>query len=169
MLEVNPKVVRYQTQPLKIDYWARGFIRHATPDVQVWTSNSSFIVEVKAEHQLAKAQTQIKVREVADAMRQLGYDYALVTEVEIDADPIRAFVDELVFWLWHPLPDGAVDVLEALAYHTPQFSLAELIIALGNNDEAHSHALMLLAQGHLDFNLEHGLHPELPLQLLSCV
>jgi len=78
-LEINPNIIRYQAQPLKIRYRASGKVRHATPDVRIWTKASTFIVDVKPEAQLQKEQTRGKLLEVRNALQHLGHAYKVVS------------------------------------------------------------------------------------------
>ncbi len=87
LLEIDPDVLSYDTQPLKIEYLLDGKIHKYTPDVRVIRRNRGQIVEVKNEEKARKEEYVKLFRKVGPICKREGYQFVVVTDKDIRVQP----------------------------------------------------------------------------------
>ncbi len=87
LLEIDPEVLSYDTQPLKIEYFLDGKIHKYTPDIRVVRPNRKQIIEVKSEEKAKKEEYVELFRTVGPICRREGYDFIVVTDKDIRIQP----------------------------------------------------------------------------------
>lgn len=87
LLERDISVIRYKEQPCKIYYTVEGNRHRYTPDFLVERKNKKQIVEVKPARQVAKENFQALFRIIAQICLQEGYEFVVVTDTMIRAQP----------------------------------------------------------------------------------
>lgn len=87
-LEFDPTVVRYLEQPatIQIRYW--GKLRRYTPDLAVERKSGITIYEVKPYHRASRAEMQELFEAAAEELSLRGYRYSVVTERDIQREPL---------------------------------------------------------------------------------
>lgn len=86
LLEFDPDVLSYCEQPLKLHYIYDG-PRYYAPNFLVERSNKKQIIEVKAESQPEGEASIIKYRLIDSIFRQEGFDFLIITDKIIRAQP----------------------------------------------------------------------------------
>lgn len=87
LLEVDPAVISYAEQPLRISYYLDAKERHYTPDFLVIRSDKNLIVEVKPEAEAQKEENQQLFRIAGAACARDHYEFAVVTDTMIRVQP----------------------------------------------------------------------------------
>ncbi len=87
LIEFDPDVVSYETQSLKIEYFADGKIHRYTPDFRVIRSNKKQIVEVKDEKKARKEEYVTLFGKVRPICEREGYQFVVVTDKDIRVQP----------------------------------------------------------------------------------
>jgi hypothetical protein len=87
LLEADGAVSFYEEQPFKIKYTLNGKKHYYTPDFLVKRHSSIQIVEVKPEKKVFNDKYQTLFRMAAQACRQEGYEFAVVTDLMIRIQP----------------------------------------------------------------------------------
>lgn len=88
LLEIDPDVLGYEEQPLKVRYSLNGEIRKYTPDLRVVRHNRRQIVEIKDEKTANEEEYVELFRRVAPICQQKGYEFVVVTERAIRNQPM---------------------------------------------------------------------------------
>jgi hypothetical protein len=87
LLEIDPNVKAYLSQPFKISYQEQGKLRTYTPDFWVKRMEKEQVVEVKADSQIKKSQNQQLWRIITNWCWQQGWDFLVVTDLMIRQQP----------------------------------------------------------------------------------
>ena len=87
LLEIDPEVITYTEQPLRLQYQFKGKAHHYTPDFLVEKPNSTQIIEVKPEEKLTKEETLLLFQIVAPLFHEAGYEFVVVTDNMIRSQP----------------------------------------------------------------------------------
>jgi len=87
LLEIDPDVISYQEQPLKIRYYLDGEPHRYTPDIRVIRLNGKEIVEVKLKEVAEKEEYVQLFKRVDPICRAKGYEFVVATEETIRIQP----------------------------------------------------------------------------------
>ena len=85
--EMDPGVIAFKEQPLKIRYLLDGKIHSYTPDFLLERADRKQIVEVKDEKAAASEEFNLLFRCVAPICKANGYEYLVITDREIRRQP----------------------------------------------------------------------------------
>jgi hypothetical protein len=85
LLEIDPDVITFKEQPLKIMYVLDGKVRYYTPDLLVIRKNKKQLVEVKPKNKLQKYIHIFHV--ISQICEQNGYEFVVLTEKVIRQQP----------------------------------------------------------------------------------
>lgn len=84
LLEFDPTVIRYESQPLVIDYAYKGKIYKYYPDFKIITTDhSARLVEVKPSKFINKPENRVKFEVGKRYCEQYGWTFQVVTEEQI--------------------------------------------------------------------------------------
>lgn len=97
-LEYSSAVLAYEEQPLVLEYSdGDGNARRAIPDFSVRLSDGSkLLLEVKPSEKLLRADLAEKLRAVGKAAREEGYSYLVVTDLELNQEPLLSNLKDLI-------------------------------------------------------------------------
>jgi len=87
LLEIDPDVVSYEEQPLKIRYYLDGEPHLYTPDFRVIRRDKQQIVEVKDKKSAGKEEYVELFRRAAPICQEQGYEFVVVTDHDIRIQP----------------------------------------------------------------------------------
>ncbi len=87
LIEIDPDVLSYEEQPLKIEYFSDGKVRKYTPDFLVIRTDRKQIVEVKDEKKAKKEEYVELFRKIGPICAQEGYEFIVATDREIRVQP----------------------------------------------------------------------------------
>jgi hypothetical protein len=103
LLESDPDVLSYSTQPLKIIYTWDNKPRKYTPDFLVERSSRTQIVEIKPATQVDSDKNQRLWRYVAPNCLERGWEFAVVTDEMIRVQPLLDNLKLLYKYVREPL------------------------------------------------------------------
>ncbi len=87
LLEFDLGVIRYDDQPLRIDYTADGKKHHYTPDFLVQRAHIKQLVEVKPKEKVSTKEHDLLFRTVSPICVEYGYEFIVVTDRMIRVQP----------------------------------------------------------------------------------
>ncbi len=88
LLEIDPDVVSYRSQPLKISYTLNNQLRRYTPDFFVQRRSREQIVEIKPEKRLNQDQN-LQLFQVMNSLGQSqGWEFIVITDKMIKKEPL---------------------------------------------------------------------------------
>jgi len=87
LIEIDPDVLSYEEQPLKIRYFLDGKVHWYTPDLRVVRQDSKQIIEVKDEEHANSPEYIELFRRVAPICHRNGYEFIVVTDSTIRVQP----------------------------------------------------------------------------------
>ena len=87
LLEIDPDVVSYEEQPLKIRYYLDGEPHLYTPDFRVIRRDKRQIVEVKDKKAAVREEYVELFRRAAPICQEQGYEFVVVTDLDIRIQP----------------------------------------------------------------------------------
>lgn len=88
LLEIDPEVLSYHSQPLTIVYTLDNQQRKYTPDFLVKRRNLRQIVEIKPESQVRTAKNLKLFRCIAPLCQERGWEFSVVTDTMIRVQPL---------------------------------------------------------------------------------
>ncbi len=80
LLEIDPDVVSYKTQPFKISYILDDKVRRYTPDFLVQRQSKQQIVEIKPATWLDDEKNVKKFPVIASTLKSRGWEFAMITD-----------------------------------------------------------------------------------------
>jgi hypothetical protein len=84
VLEKRPDVVKYEVEPLAIEYYFQGETKNYLPDLRVhFSGNYKEIWEIKPISQTGMAVNKAKWESCAEYCKKRGWDFKVITEVGI--------------------------------------------------------------------------------------
>lgn len=104
LLEIDPQVLSYSSQPLKITYTLDNKKRQYTPDFLVERHDSRQIVEIKPASQLKSASNSQKLPIIAQIFQQEGWEFVIITDAMIRREPLLSNIKLLYRYALIPLP-----------------------------------------------------------------
>ncbi len=113
-LELDPRVIGFCEQPMKLQLYVYGKERTYTPDIAVETRNGTIVEEIKPADKVDK---YLEIYEAAS--RQLadrGIDFRVVTNIEIRREPFLSNISNLLPFRYFEVDTTVLDYLEA-AFH----------------------------------------------------
>lgn len=87
LLEIDPDVLSYETQPLRIHYALNGKMHYYTPDLLVRRKNINQIVEIKPKKNISGEAYEQFFRIISSICREEGYEFVVLTEEKIRVQP----------------------------------------------------------------------------------
>jgi len=127
LLEIDPDVISYQAQPVKIEYFSEGKIHTYTPDVRVTRSGRKQIVEVKDEKKAKREEYVNLFRKIEPICREEGYEFVVVTDKEIRIQPRLNNVKFIYKYAKTPVTTEHQILLYSMFEDRTTMSLAEII------------------------------------------
>lgn len=121
LLEIDPNVLEYCSQPFKIIYKDSGKNRRYTPDFWVRRANSQQIVEVKPASAIEQEKNTNLWKHIAANCQEKGLEFIVVTDVMIRIQPLLNNIKLLYKYARTPLNFN--DSLECQHYFTNKNSM----------------------------------------------
>ncbi len=103
LLEIDPDVVSYSSQPLKISYTLNNRIRRYTPDFLVQRRSLQQIVEIKPKKQLNHEQNLQLFQVMTSLGQSQGWEFVVITDEMIRKEPLLSNVKLLYRYAQIPL------------------------------------------------------------------
>lgn len=166
-LEYDRDVLRYETQWVRLRYWADERVRTYTPDVRLWRSGAREIIEVKPEKVAETPKWDRLFRTVGPIFRQYGYEFLLRNEHHIRSQPRLENLKFLYPYAGTLVPpDAQVTALDFLAGN-PEARLGGLDAHLAKRgyERAVLYAMMFHQVAVADLDAEAG--PAMPVKFGS--
>ncbi len=88
LLEIDPEVVSYRSQPLKISYTLNHQLRRYTPDFLVQRRSREQIVEIKPEKRLNQEQNVQLFQAITNLGQSQGWEFVVITDKMIQKEPL---------------------------------------------------------------------------------
>jgi len=171
LLEFSPDVVRYEVQPVTIDWTdSQGQARHYTPDILVEfipkLQHPPWLCEVKYRSTLQKEWPELRprFRQSIRYAKAQGWRFHLVSEVEIRT-PLLANVRFLQPYRERSVPDTSITIILQALSQQPEGTVTELLNALSS--DLYQQAELLPAVWHLVANFRIGVDLNSPLNMDS--
>jgi TnsA endonuclease N terminal len=128
LLELDPAVISYEEQPIRISYHLSGKKRHYTPDFLVRKADRNLIVEVKREEEALKEENQRLFNIVGAICARDGYEFIVVTDKMIRVQPRLYNIKLLTRYQRTPIHDPHYQIVcYELFSKKPKASLSEVI------------------------------------------
>ncbi|MBE8968781.1 Tn7 transposase TnsA N-terminal domain-containing protein [Nostocales cyanobacterium LEGE 12452] len=80
LLEIDPDVLSYSTQPFKISYILDDKVRRYTPDFLVQRQSKQQIVEIKPSSWLEDEKNVRRFPVIASSLKSLGWEFVIITD-----------------------------------------------------------------------------------------
>ena len=158
LLEVDPYVSRFITQPLKVGYSIGGKPREHTPDLWFWRKGVPYLVEIKPSWRVKRPWMGIRTQLMKELFAEYGIRYRLWRDDEIRSEPRLSNARQLLRYRDQDLlADDKLKVRAALEAQT-SMTIGELARLV-----RHEVVLGLLARGRLLMDMHE------PLSKRSCV
>lgn len=163
LLEWDPAVVSYVSQPLRLYYDDDGRARRYTPDVLVETDACTVIIEVKPEEKTLDPKFKRWEAVVRNAFAEQGLEFEVLTERTIRLEPRLSNVSLLLRFQKHAVdPELAFDV-KTWVRKQPGMSFGALANRLGGTPDALVNAYALLMHHAVRYDIHQPLDHDLRL------
>lgn len=103
LLEIDPEVLAYSSQPLKISYKEDGKHRRYTPDFFIERSQKKQIVEIKPKTQINYEKNVRLFQCISYICQCKGWDFLVITDEMIRKEPILSNIKLLYRYALIPL------------------------------------------------------------------
>lgn len=158
LLEIDPDVISYHEQPLKIEYVLEGKKHRYTPDLLVERRDRRQLVEVTLRRKVAKREAEF--RTIAAVCARHGYEFVVVTEEQIRLQPRLNNVKLL--WRYSRTSITPQHQIACQEYFSGrgEATFADLMTFFATKGIGKQVAYGLLYHGLLDFDVMSPLTPE---------
>lgn len=168
LLEIDPAVIFYQEQPLRIYYFLEGKKRRYTPDFLIQRKHGKQIVEVKPKKKAMEQRYITLFRIVDEICWRDGYKFHVATDAVIRSQPRLNTAKFLYKYARTPLfPQHQIYCHELFA-REQEILLGEIIKFFASRDIGPQVVFALIFHGVLSVNLTELLSPNsivrLPIQ-----
>lgn len=154
LLEADPAVISYETQPIKIRYFFEGKKRTYTPDFLVTYQDRQELVEVKPQEIAETEQFRRWQAAVEPCIRQMGYAFRVVTCTEIRREPRLSNQRLLLRYLNAPPDKAHLRQIEDLL-QKGCLTLGDARVWCQQQGMSINGIFHLMATGSLEFDSEH--------------
>ncbi|XGV97788.1 MAG: TnsA endonuclease N-terminal domain-containing protein [Leptolyngbya sp. BL-A-14] len=103
LLEIDPDVIAYRSQPFKIQYFYEGKERSYTPDLAVKRTDRRQIVEIKPQNKVSSEKNQVLFSQIAPKCSEEGWEFIVVTDKAIRVKPKLNNIKTLYYYAKVPL------------------------------------------------------------------
>lgn len=154
LLEADPAVISYETQPVRIRYFFDDKNRTYTPDFRVTYHDRQELVEVKP-HEIAETVEFRRWRAAVEpCIQQMGYAFRVVTSAEIRREPRLSNHRVLLRYLNTPPNETHLRHIKDLVQKAP-FTLGDARVWCCQQGMSISGIFHAMATGLLEFDSEH--------------
>lgn len=87
LLEIDPDVISYKSQPFFLNYMKEGKTRKYTPDFWVKRTNFEQVIEVKPAEKISSEKNQDLWRNIMPLCEEKGWEFIVVTDKMIRVQP----------------------------------------------------------------------------------
>ena len=153
LLESDPQVLSYSSQPLKITYALNSKKRRYTPDFLVERHGSQQIVEIKPARKLTSDPDRQKFLTIAQIFQQEGRQFVIITDEMIRQEPLLSNIKLLYRYALIPLPLPILINCHKYFRNQPNLTLEEAEKDLKAHGIGRGTLLKLIFTGFLETNL----------------
>lgn len=169
-LEFDDDVIEYHPQPIKYQYSFKNKYHNHFPDFEVVRRSTPKLkyVEAKMYSTTQKPEFIEKTAAITAAMERDGFDYAVVTEVDLRVDPLFGNLKLLYRYIWQELPPVEFNSLlnDVEQIHDGILTLTALRDLATTHKLALVHCYAAIAKKYFEFELAtHRLGPDTLLRL----
>ncbi|WP_370153695.1 TnsA endonuclease N-terminal domain-containing protein [Ferrovibrio sp.] len=150
-LEFEDRVLRFREQPVTVQLQAAGKSLRYTPDFYVEQRNGNFLYEVKPAKRVSKYEAVFAA--AANHFGQLGYQYRVVTDVDIKVEPLLSNRKILLRYRCHGIEEHKFDLVKRTLTSSGELSAEELGHMLDSDLPDIATIYSLLARGYLAADL----------------
>lgn len=157
LLEIDPGVVFFRTQPLIIKWTTSDQPHFHIPDILVVRRNTKQIIEVKPEEKTLEEEFILRTKYVSAICRQRGFEYCVVTEKFIQQEPRLSNVKLLFKYSRTDLSQSHQAQLYGFFKERETATVRELETIFGFTRIARNIVYALMYWGHLTVDLNHSI------------
>lgn len=154
LLEIDPDVVSYSSQPLKISYTLNNQLRHYTPDFLVQRRSLQELVEIKPEKWLKHDPNLQLFQSLTNLGQSQGWDFLVITDKMIKKEPLLSNVKLLYRYAQIPLTLSHLIVCDRYFTNQPPIPLLTAQKHLQPQGVSHAMLLKLIFLGFLEADLK---------------
>lgn len=166
LLEWDPAVTYYRSQPFRLIYLDDGRVRRYTPDVVVHTDRRT-VIEVKPHTRTLEKEFQRWASVVGNALQERGYTFEVRTEREILLEPRLSNINVLLRYRRQPVAEGVEFAVKRWVREEPGLPLGAVIDRLGGGSEGLCLGYALLMRHAVRYDIHQPVNRELQLYPLN--
>lgn len=153
LLEIDPDVISFSSQPFRIDYTSNGCGRHYTPDFFVERRSKKQVVEIKPSKKIHTEKIREILRHIPPLCARQGWEFVLLTDEMIRVYPRLDNVKLLHKYSRIQLKPHQFLVLEAFIRKNEGATLREVEEALSSRGISRDIIFALIYQGFFETDL----------------
>lgn len=154
LLEWSPVVLRYATQPFRLEYRDGDHLRAYTPDVLVETTTAVWVLEIKPLQETEQTDQQHRFSLISRELSDRGYDFRVITESKIRVQPRLGNIQRLLRYQQQLVPHHILAQAQDWAANTEHPTLGGLREVIGYEMEQVAWCYALLAQHQLTCEID---------------
>lgn len=160
LLDSDRSVVSFQEQPGKIKYFINGKVHSYTPDFLTNRPQKKQIVEVKLESKVSTKNNLNLFEAIEPICRGAGYEFVVVTDVEIGEQPRLSNVK--LFWKYGRTPIYSQHQIYCQEFFSIKLEagLGELLEFFANRNEGRAVVYSLLYWGVVGIDINKPVNPD---------
>lgn len=165
LLEIDPDVVSYSSQPLKISYTLDDQVQRYTPDFLVERRSKQQIVEIKPNSQLDNDKNLKLFQSMTSISQSQGWEFVVITDEMIRREPLLSNVKLLYRYAQIPLTLQHLIVCHQYLSNQPPITLLTAFQDLQPQGVSQEILLKLIFLGFLETDLMNqlGSHSQISL------
>jgi hypothetical protein len=165
LLEFDADVLSYKEKPFKIDNINNSLRYGYTPNFLVERSNITQIIEIKAEDQLESEAGTPPYHLIDYMCRQEGYDFLIITDKEIQAQPRLSNIKLLWKYAKTPMSPQHQILCNDFMRRSRQATFSETVQFFESNGVTRQVVYAFMYWGMLVFDLMEAISADMNLQL----
>jgi|SRR5947209_5741223 len=160
LLDSDHGVSSFQEQPGKIKYFINDKVHSYTPDFLANRPQKKQVVEVKLESKITTKENLILFEAIAPICRQAGYEFVVITDVEIRKQPKLDNIK--LFWRYGRTPIYSQHQVYCQEFFTlkHEAELGELFEFFANRKEGRAVIYSLLYWGVVGIDINKSVNPD---------
>ena len=153
LLEIDPDVISYKSQPFSLNYWYLGKKRKYTPDFWVQRPDKEQVIEVKPASKINSQKNTALWKKITTLCEEKGWEFIVVTDEMIRIQPQLDNIKLLYKYARTPL--SFHNYLDCKLYFLEQkiISFKQAAFDLASSGISHHQLYKLLYTGWLETDL----------------
>lgn len=165
LIEIDPDVLSYEEQPLKIEYFSDGKVHKYTPDFRVIRTDRKQIVEVKDAKKAKKEEYVELFRRIGPICAREGYEFIVATDREIRIQPRLKNIKFLYKYAKTPITTAHQILLYTVFGDKETLTLGEIIRGFASKGFRAATVYASIFRGILSIDLSRPINPETEVRL----